>query len=83
MVPFEFWRGPLAFGGTSPGTSRLMASTEDVIMNDQTNHLDQADEEILTTPVSDDALEAAAGTDKGGAWSSAGNICPDTFPHCC
>jgi hypothetical protein len=32
-------------------------------MNDQTDHLDQADEDILTYTVSDDALEAAAGTE--------------------
>jgi hypothetical protein len=30
-------------------------------MGDQTDHLDQADEDILTDTVSDEALEAAAG----------------------
>jgi hypothetical protein len=34
-------------------------------MNDQANALDQADEEILTYTVSDEALEAAAGTERG------------------
>ncbi len=34
-------------------------------MNDQTGDLDQADEEILTYTVSDEALEAAAGMEKG------------------
>jgi hypothetical protein len=31
-------------------------------MNDETTTLDQADEDILTCTVSDEALEAAAGT---------------------
>jgi hypothetical protein len=38
-------------------------------MNDSSNpttDLDQADEEILTYTVSDEALEAAAGTAQGG-----------------
>ena len=34
-------------------------------MNDETTKLDQADEEILTYTVSDEALEAAADTEKG------------------
>jgi hypothetical protein len=34
-------------------------------MNDQTKHFDQVDEEILTYTVSDEALEAAAGTERG------------------
>jgi hypothetical protein len=34
-------------------------------MNDDTTDLDQADEEILTYTVSDEALEAAAGTERG------------------
>ena len=34
-------------------------------MNDDTTDLDQADEEILTYTVSDEALEAAAGMDRG------------------
>jgi hypothetical protein len=32
-------------------------------MNDETTTLDQADEEILTYTASDEALEAAAGTE--------------------
>jgi hypothetical protein len=35
-------------------------------MNDQTEHVYQAEEEILTDMVSDEALEAASGT---GRWS--------------
>jgi hypothetical protein len=35
-------------------------------MNEHQTDLDQADEEILTYTVSDEALEAAAGTDRGG-----------------
>jgi hypothetical protein len=41
-------------------------------MNDSSNtttDLDQADEEILTYTVSDEALEAAAGTERGAAVS--------------
>ena len=34
-------------------------------MNDQIDHLDPADEGILTYTVSDEALEAAAGTERG------------------
>jgi hypothetical protein len=34
-------------------------------MNDDTTNLDQTDEDILTYTVSDDALEAAAGTERG------------------
>ena len=34
-------------------------------MNDKTTTLDQTDEEILTYTVSDEALEAAAGTERG------------------
>ena len=40
-------------------------------MDDQTDHLDQADEEILAYTVPDEALEAAAGTESG----------PDTYPY--
>ena len=36
-------------------------------MNDATTDLDQADEEILTYAVSDEALEAAAGTERPAA----------------
>ena len=34
-------------------------------MNDQTDDLDQAEAEILTYTLSDEALEAAAGTERG------------------
>ena len=34
-------------------------------MNDETTNLDQADEDILSYTVSDEALEAAAGTQVG------------------
>ena len=34
-------------------------------MNEQTDHLDQIDEDILTYTVSDEALEAAAGRERG------------------
>ena len=49
-------------------------------MDDQTNlDLDQTDEDILTDTVSDEALEAAAGMEMGGAslhWScSRPNAC--------
>ena len=50
-------------------------------MNDETTNLDQADEEILTYTVSDEALEAAAGTERGvntQVW------CTGSFsPECC
>jgi hypothetical protein len=36
-------------------------------MNDQTDHLDQTDEDILSYTVSDEALETAAGTHRGGS----------------
>jgi hypothetical protein len=40
-------------------------------MNDQTNtDLDQADEDILTYEVSDEALEAASGTVYSTSWST-------------
>jgi hypothetical protein len=34
-------------------------------MNDETTNLDQTDEDIFTYTVSDEALEAAAGTESG------------------
>ena len=40
--------------------------TEEDAMNQQTEHPDQAEEEILNPSMSDDALEAAAGAEKGG-----------------
>jgi hypothetical protein len=39
-------------------------------MNDDTTDLDQTDEDILIYAVSDEALEAAAGTTKGRAPST-------------
>jgi hypothetical protein len=41
-------------------------------MNDETTSLDQTDEEILTYTASDEALEAAAGTERGAP--------PSVFP---
>jgi hypothetical protein len=35
-------------------------------MNEQTEHPDHVEEEILNPSMSDEALEAAAGADKGG-----------------
>jgi hypothetical protein len=41
-------------------------------MNDETTTLDQADEEIFTPTLSDEALEAAAGTEMGcSRWTDA------------
>jgi hypothetical protein len=34
-------------------------------MNDQAEHPDQADEDVLAYTISDEALEAAAGTERG------------------
>ena len=54
-------------------------------MHDQTCHLDQANEDILGFTVSDEALEAAAGTDRA---PFAGSVytwfaCCDTrYLHC-
>ena len=55
-------------------------------MNDTTNDLDQTDEEILTYTVSDEVLEAAAGTGRGEPYPypslvSTYQILPYTF--CC
>ena len=44
-------------------------------MNNQTDHLDQADEEVLITTVCDEALEAAAGTERGVAVTRRGLDC--------
>jgi hypothetical protein len=49
-------------------------------MNNQTDTLDQTDEEILTYTVSDEALEAAASTDRGA--TSAASIMTRAC-HCC
>ena len=43
--------------------------------------LDQADAEILTHEVSDEALEAAAGTER--AWTAMVTDCPTILPACC
>ena len=51
-------------------------------MNDQADDLDPSDEEILITTVSDEALEAAAGTERGALQLSV----QDTLrggPFCC
>jgi hypothetical protein len=50
-------------------------------MNDETTTLDQTDEDILTPTVSDDALEAAAGTERSlsaqcNSLSPGGPLCP-------
>jgi hypothetical protein len=51
-------------------------------MNDETTNLDQADEEILTCTVSDEALEAAAG-EGGGVCAPSVDWCPATaWPFC-
>jgi hypothetical protein len=53
-------------------------------MNDTsstTATLDQADEEILTTTVSDETLEAAAGTERGGNFLHP--TLSSTFNYCC
>jgi hypothetical protein len=45
--------------------------TMECAMNEQTAALDQADEDILSYTVSDEALEAAAGTEVGlTAWTA-------------
>jgi hypothetical protein len=49
-------------------------------MND--TDLDQADEEILTHEVSDEALEAAAGTETGGNSSMALTQYSPAYPCC-
>ena len=43
--------------------------------------LDQTDEEILTSEVSDEALEAAAGTTR--LWTAMITDCPTLVPACC
>ena len=58
MVPFENAR-----------YDRVVQQRTDA-MNDQTDTLDQTDEEILTTAVSDEVLEATAGTQRDAAFSS-------------
>ena len=48
-------------------------------MNDTTSDLDQTDEEILTYTVSDEALEAAAGPERGAISDGFRPYCPG--PH--
>jgi hypothetical protein len=58
-------------------SAAIMAKGQD--MNEHATDLDQADEDILTCDVSDEALEAAAGTE-GGA--SARASCATWVPCC-
>ena len=56
-------------------------------MNDETTTLDQTDEDILTYTVSDEAIEAAAGIERGAAVTHAvsyfrGCCVPDSFSLC-
>ena len=51
-----------------------------VAMNDDTRDLDQADTQILTPELPDEALEAAAGTMAGTIPTGSVNIIP---PNCC
>jgi hypothetical protein len=43
-------------------------------MNDDAINLDQADEEIITYTVSDEALEAAAGTERSGSYANSHQV---------
>jgi hypothetical protein len=54
-------------------------------MNDDTTDLDQLDEEILTHTVSDEAMEAAAGTTAGMVSSALTAACPGcgSINPCC
>jgi len=49
-------------------------------MNDQAERLDQADEEILASMLSDEALEAAAGTERRAFFFS---VTSSTCQLCC
>jgi hypothetical protein len=49
-------------------------------MNDDTRDLEQADRQILTLELPDEALEAAAGTMGGTIPTGSVNIIP---PNCC
>ncbi len=49
-------------------------------MNDDTRDLDQADTQILTPELPDEALEAAASTSGGTIPTGSVNIIP---PNCC
>jgi hypothetical protein len=62
-----------------PQTHAMVAavSKERHSMNDQTDHLDQTDEEILTATVSDEIMEAAAGTELlNPTWTPAVHCAP-------
>jgi hypothetical protein len=52
-------------------------------MNDKAIHLDQTEEKILTYEVSDEALEAAAGTTTGPAFTFAGAPTVSVLFACC
>jgi hypothetical protein len=63
---------------------------QSVAMNDSNNTaagLNQADEDIITYTVSDEALEAAAGTERGPAYFTAPPVCfytqQTTATACC
>jgi hypothetical protein len=47
-------------------------------MDDRPDHLDQTDEDSLSYTVSDEALEAAAGTERGAARTLL--ACPTIMP---
>jgi hypothetical protein len=49
-------------------------------MNDTVTDLDQTDEDILTYDVSDEALEAAAGTERGGPLIQPSHLRTNTMP---
>jgi hypothetical protein len=51
-------------------------------MNDTTSDLEQTDEEILTYRVSDEALEASAGTTKGPLPTAYSTIATNLFLCC-
>jgi hypothetical protein len=52
-------------------------------MNDNTTDLDQTDEETLTCDVSDEALEAAAGTERGVSTPHCYTVVSTVVPHYC
>jgi hypothetical protein len=51
-----------------------------IVMNDDTRDLDQAEKQILTPELPDEALEVAAGTMGGTIPTGSVNIIP---PNCC
>jgi hypothetical protein len=52
-------------------------------MDDQTHTLGQTDEDILTYAVSDEALEAAAGMERGAKITFPFSMCHGTSPYTC